>query len=329
MMTNSATRLINLIMLLQRQPNRKAGDLADELGVSIRTVHRYFGMLEELGIPLYSERGPAGGFSLVRGYKMPPLVLNPEEAVAVGLGTSLVEEMWGRLYRDAARGALAKLDNLLPDEQRQEITWARRALIATQLHKAGQQAEEGVLDKLRSALHDSQRVRVTYENPRDSEPTIRDFDPYALVHRWGRWYIAGFCHLRGALRLLRLDRIRELSVSNESFIPPADFDARAFLAAELQPELTIQARVRFAPEAAGFVRDTSIGWSEIEVQPDGSLLATLPASDLVFAASMLISFGPAVTILEPEELKQMVAEWARMLLERYPEQAKSTQGEMK
>jgi predicted DNA-binding transcriptional regulator YafY len=66
MMTNSATRLINLIMLLQRQPNRKAGDLADELGVSIRTVHRYFGMLEELGIPLYSERGPAGGFTRCR-----------------------------------------------------------------------------------------------------------------------------------------------------------------------------------------------------------------------------------------------------------------------
>ena len=328
-MTNSATRLINLIMLLQRQPNRKAGELANELGVSIRTVHRYFGMLEELGIPLYSERGPAGGFSLVRGYKMPPLVLNPEEAVAVGLGTSLVEEMWGRLYRDAARGALAKLDNLLPDEQRQEIAWARRALIASHMHRADQRAEETTLEKLRAALHDSRQVRITYDNPRDAEPTIREFDPYALVHRWGRWYTAGFCHLRGALRLLRLDRIRELRVLDESFIPSADFDARAFLDAELQTEPAIQARVRFAPEAASFVRDTSIGWTEIEQQADGSLLASLPASDLIFAASMLISFGPAVTILEPNDLKQMVAEWARMLLERYPEQAKSTQGEMK
>ena len=327
-MTNSATRLITLIMLLQRQPNRKAGELAKELGVSIRTVHRYFSMLEELGIPLYSERGPTGGFSLVRGYKMPPLVLNPEEAVAVGLGTSLVEEMWGRLYRDAARGALAKLDNLLPDEQRQEIAWARRALIASQLHRAGQPAEEGKLDQLRSALHDTRRVRIAYDNPRDARPTLRDFDPYALVHRWGRWYTAGFCHLRGALRLLRLDRIRELRILEETFTPPVDFDTHAFLSAELQPEPTIQARVRFAPEAAGFVHDSSIGWSGIEPQADGSLLATLPASDLVFAASMLISFGPAVTILAPEELKKLVAEWARALLERYPEQAKSNQGEM-
>ena len=113
-MPNVATRLISLIMMLQRRPNQKAADLAAELGVSVRTVHRYFAMLEEMGIPVYSERGPHGGFSLVRGYRMPPLALTREEAVAVYLGTSLVEEMWGRLYRDAARTALTKIDNVLP-----------------------------------------------------------------------------------------------------------------------------------------------------------------------------------------------------------------------
>src|SRR5512135_3678638 len=112
-------------MLLQRQPNKKASHLAQKLGVSVRSLHRYVGMLDEMGIPVYSERGPYGGFSLVRGYRMPPLVFTPEEAVAVYLGTSLVREMWGRLYEDAAEGAMAKLDNVLPDEQRHEIAWAR------------------------------------------------------------------------------------------------------------------------------------------------------------------------------------------------------------
>ena len=63
-------------MPLQRRPNQKAGDLAEALGVSVRSLHRYIAMLEEMGIPVYSERGPAGGFSLVRGYKMPPLLLH-------------------------------------------------------------------------------------------------------------------------------------------------------------------------------------------------------------------------------------------------------------
>jgi len=96
-MSDTATRLITLIMLLQREPNQRAADLATELNVSERTVHRYIGMLEEMGIPIYSTRGRHGGFSLVRGYRMPPLVFTLEEAVAVHLGTSLVSEVWGKL----------------------------------------------------------------------------------------------------------------------------------------------------------------------------------------------------------------------------------------
>ena len=105
-MSNTATRLITLIMLLQRRPNQPASELAAELGVTVRTIQRYMNMLDEMGIPIYTERGRHGGYSLVRGYRMPPLVFSPEEAVAVYLGTSLVPEMWGQLYRDAAQAAL-------------------------------------------------------------------------------------------------------------------------------------------------------------------------------------------------------------------------------
>ena len=316
-MTNTATRLISLIMLLQSSPNRKAGDLARELGVSIRTVHRYFGMLDELGIPLYSERGPAGGFALVRGNKMPPLVLSPEEAVAVGLGASLVEEMWGTLYRDAARGALAKLENLLPDDQRQEITWARRSLVAAGLQRAELGTIQTTLETLRSALRETRRVRLVYEAVGRAEPTCREFDPYTLVYRWGHWYAAGFCHLRGAMRLLRVDRIREISTLEVGFTIPAGYDPHKFLETELQPQPAVLARLHFAPQAAGFVRDASIGWSDITEQPDGSLEATLPAADLQFAASMAISFGPLVTILSPPELISLVLDWTQAIINRY------------
>jgi len=76
-MANTATRLITLLMLLQRQPNQTASQLAEELDVSVRTVQRYMTMLDEMGIPVYAERGPYGGYALVRGYKMPPLVFTP------------------------------------------------------------------------------------------------------------------------------------------------------------------------------------------------------------------------------------------------------------
>jgi len=318
-MTNTATRLISLILLLQSKPNRKAAELALELGVSVRTVHRYFEMLDELGIPLFSERGPNGGFSLVRGYKMPPLILSPDEAVAVGLGATLVEEMWGALYRDAARGALAKLDALLPEDQRSEIAWARRSLVSAGLRRAELGSIQDTLETLRQAIRETRRVSLTYEALSRAEPTCREFDLYALAFRWGHWYAAGYCHLRHALRLLRVDRIREVKVLEMHYEIPAGFDPRAFLDAEAQPAPAVLARLRFAPQAAGFVRDSSIVWTEIESQADGSLLATLPASDLQFAASMVISFGPLVTVLAPPELIDMVQDWAREIVGRYTE----------
>jgi predicted DNA-binding transcriptional regulator YafY len=248
---------------------------------------------------------------------MPPLILSPDEAVAVGLGATLVEDMWGALYRDAARGALAKLDNLLPEDQRQEIAWARRSLIAAGLHRAELGSIQDTLGTLRQALRETRRVSLTYEALSRAEPTCREFDLYALVFRWGHWYAAGFCRLRQALRVLRVDRIREVNMMAEVYDIPAGFDPRAFLDAEAQPVPQVLARLRFDPQAAGFVRDSSIGWTEIEPQADGSLLATLPAADLQFAASMAISFGPLVTVLAPKELINLVREWAAEITQRY------------
>lgn len=234
-MSTTATRLITLILLLQRRPNQKAADLAEELGVSVRTIHRYVGMLNEMGIPVYSERGPYGGFSLVRGYKMPPLVFTPEEAVALCLGTSLVEEIWGPLYRDAARGAMAKLDNVLPDEQRQEMAWARRALVTTGMHRTDHTSLAPVLAKLRRAAREQRSVRIVYQSPGQPEPLKRDVDPYALAHRRGWWYVIGHCHLRRAMRTFRVDRIRELTVLAEPFDLPPDFDVHEYLTADGWP----------------------------------------------------------------------------------------------
>ena len=103
-MGNVATRLISLIMMLQSRPSWKASELAAELSVSERTVHRYIRMLDEMGIPIYSERGPYGGFSLVRGYRLPPLLFTAEEATVLYMGARLVREAWGQTYIDAVAG---------------------------------------------------------------------------------------------------------------------------------------------------------------------------------------------------------------------------------
>jgi predicted DNA-binding transcriptional regulator YafY len=314
---SAAPRLITLIMLLQRRTNQKASDLARELGVSIRTLHRYFDMLDEMGIPVYTERGPYGGFSLVRGYKMPPLVLSPEEAVAVALGTGMVDELWGTLYRDAARGALAKLENLLPDEQRHEVAWARKSLIATGMHRSDLQALGETLEKLRRASRERRRIRMQYQGRSQTEAGDREFDPYAIVHRWGWWYVIGYCHKREAVRTFRIDRIESLILLDEGFDLPADFDVHAYLAQEQASQPGLLVTMRFDAQVAAMARDYAVGWETAEEQPDGSLLVTMAAPDVTWAASNALAYGPAVEVLAPEEVRRTVQEWAQAIVEMY------------
>jgi predicted DNA-binding transcriptional regulator YafY len=316
-MSTTATRLITLILLLQRKPNQKAADLAGELGVSVRTVHRYINQLNEMGIPIYSERGPYGGFSLVRGYKMPPLIFTPQEAVAVYLGTSLVEEIWGQLYADAARGVTAKLDNVLPDEQRQEVAWARRTLVATGMHRADHAALFPVLEQLRRAARQRRRVTMVYQSRTRARPLERDLDPYALVHRWGWWYVIGYCHLRDALRTFRVDRIQDLTLLRDTYEVPHDFDIHEHLAQETWFPPQTRVRMRFTPQGALEALDERAHWDTMEEQPDGSLVVTFGAAELEWAARVALWYGPDVEVLEPQELRQRLHQWARAVSSLY------------
>jgi predicted DNA-binding transcriptional regulator YafY len=321
-MTRTATRLITLILMLQRQPGQKAADIASRLNVSVRTLHRYFGMLDEMGVPVYAERGRYGGFSLVRGYKLPPLVFTLEEAVAVSLGASLMGEMWGKLYAEAAQGALAKLENVLPDEQRQEMGWARRSLIVTGTNRADMEMLAPVLVRLRKAVRDHCRVRMTYSSQNNPRGDRRELDPYALIHRAGWWYVVGYCHLRQALRSFRVDRITELELTGQDFTAPVDFDVKAYLAQMGQDVPQVKVRMRFTAQFAHLAMLGRDYWAKMDPQPGGAVIVTFNAPDAYTAASNALAYGPAVKVLEPPEVRQLVVEWARATAEYYEDETK-------
>lgn len=316
-MSTTATRLITLIMLLQRQPNQKAADLAEKLGVSVRSLHRYIAMLDEMGIPVYSERGPQGGFSLVRGYKMPPLIFTPQEASAICIGAGLVNEIWGQLYHEAAQGALAKIENVLPEEQLSEITWARRTLVASQVQRPGLQPFASLLGALRNAIRLQHRVKLLYQGGTHTHASWREFDPYALAFRSGWWYVIGRCHLRQAIRAFRVDRIQQFEQLATPYQIPPDFDAHAHLAFEFKGAAQIHIRLLLSAEVAHFALSTPAAWERMEPQPDGSVIVATSLPDLYWAAALTLSYGPAATVLEPDALIQLVFEWASEIAARY------------
>ncbi|MFC2023282.1 helix-turn-helix transcriptional regulator [Chloroflexota bacterium] len=317
-MPNVATRLISIVLMLQSRGTLKASDLASELGVSERTIHRYMGMLDEMGIPIYSERGPYGGFSLVRGYKLPPLIFSPEEATVLYLGAELVREIWGVSYHDAAVAATAKLDNVLPDALRQEVSHARRGLLVTGWFRRDYGPWAPVLDDLRRCVARRRQVRLGYRSFRQ-EVSERMVDPYALALQWGNWYLAGFCHLRGELRTFRVDRIQQLEPTQETFEVPASFSAREHLRrmSEERPATYYRIAVRFDQEVSHIVRERQEDWQDLAEHQDGSVTLSFEASDLGWPCRWVLTYQDKATVLGPPELAARVREAAEAIAARY------------
>ena len=210
--------------------------------------------------------------------------------------------MWGRLYQEPAQGALAKLENVLPDDQRGEIAWARRSLVAMGLLP--------LLEVIRRGTRRQQRLQMTYQGGTGPGTTERAVDPYALVFRSGWWYLVGYCHLRQGMRTFRVDRIRDIALRAEPFHRPADFDVQAYLDGMFADQAVVQATLHFVPEAAHIALANLADWDSYQENPDGSIEVTLSAPDLYWLASTVLGFSTLVEVLDPPDLRALVRQWA-------------------
>jgi predicted DNA-binding transcriptional regulator YafY len=316
-MSTATTRLLSLILLLQSKSLWKAGELAAELNVSERTVHRYMVMLEEMGIPIYSERGPYGGFSLVRGYKLPPLIFSAEEATVLYMGAHLVHEVWGQTYEDAVTAVTAKLDNVLPDDLREDVRRAQQSLVVGGLTARDYRPWEPTIHTLRQCIGDRRCVRLRYRAFGRDKITERAVEPYALTLQWGLWYLVGFCRLRQDMRTFRVDRIQEVTSLADRFTVPRDFSVREYIERTMSfaPNYTVV--VDLEADAAPEVRERHGHWMEITEQDDGSITVRFGVANLDWTTGWVLSYGAAAKALEPPELVVRVCEAAEGALQRY------------
>ncbi|WP_010629821.1 YafY family protein [Halomonas sp. KM-1] len=227
-MANPTVRVLTLLELLQAHRHMSGRELAERLGVDRRTLRRYIQALEELGIPVTTERGRHGGYRLMPGFKLPPLMLTSEEALAVSLGLLAAQGLGIAETAPALDTARAKLERVMPARLKQQAQ-ALSESARLELPSARAPGDERLLLLFATATQARQRVRLDYRDDREQH-TQRVLNPYGLVFRGGRWYVSGWCHLRRDLRSFRLDRIIEATPLEASFDRPADFDPAAHLA---------------------------------------------------------------------------------------------------
>ncbi|MGW1376984.1 helix-turn-helix transcriptional regulator [Streptomyces sp. NPDC002446] len=204
-MISSSARLLRLVSLLAARPSWTCGELADRMAVTDRTVRRDIAKLRELGYAIESDPGPWGGYRLNAGARIPPLILDDEEALAVAVGLREAA-LSGALGGDqAALSALLKLRQVLPRRIADRLGEMDAAFVHTP--RPGEpQITPGMLLELAAACRQAERARLSYRDW-EGRATVRDVDPYRLVHTGRRWYFVARDVTRGQWRTFRADRV--------------------------------------------------------------------------------------------------------------------------
>lgn len=312
-MTRPTARVLALLELMQHGGMHTVASLADRLGVDERTLRRYAQHLTDLGIPIESRRGRYGGYRLMPGYKLPPLMLTDDEAVAVVLG--LVAGRRAGLVTDAAAAAdsaSAKVLRVLPVDLRRRLDALLSTADFTERELSANPPGTAVLLVIADAARRHRPVTITYTSWRGSS-SERRVEPYGLVFHSGRWYVTGLDSLRDEVRTFRLDRITAAVLESGSFDVPADFDPTSRVLSGL-------ANVAYPHDVSVLLHTTvadvraKIPASVANVtETDGGVRLRVRANRLDWAAAVLAWLGCTFEIEHPDELRAEVQRLADRL----------------
>jgi predicted DNA-binding transcriptional regulator YafY len=317
-MARPTTRVLAVLDLLQSHGRMSGSELAGRVGVDVRTLRRYIVMLEELGIPITTERGRHGAYLLVAGFKLPPMMFSNDEAVALSVGMVAARGLGLADAAPAVASAQAKLGRVMPDALKQHVNAIADTVRIDLRETAPVPASNTALIALTSAAQRQRRVHLQYESGQGVR-SERDFDPYGLAFRAGAWYAVGMCHLRNALRSFRLDRVHGVVQLDASFDKPSDFDALAHIAhsiAALPRTHVIEVLLRTDLDTAR--RAFPLAFGVLEPADDGIALHA-SADDLSWFARQLAGLPFDFRIVAPDALRgELDRPVARLLASTHP-----------
>lgn len=301
-MYHPTTRVLAVLTLLQAHGRMSGSELAQRIEVNIRTLRRYIIMLQDLGIPIESERGRHGAYVLSAGFKLPPMMFTNEEALALTVGLISARRLNLADTDCAIESAFVKLERVMPLDLKSRVRALTETITLDQSIAPSTPPGEVILSAMSSAAQLRQRVHIRY-HPNQGEDTERDFDPYGLTYYLNKWYVVGYCHLRNDLRSFRLDRITQVKEVNMHFERPEGFDPLAHM---MQAIATMPRKYAFEvllkTEFATAQKEVFDVLGVLEVDKDGVIMRG-SVEDLNWLARQLSVFPFDFVVYEPEELK--------------------------
>ncbi|MET7288659.1 YafY family protein [Streptomyces sp. NPDC005573] len=308
MTTDTPGRILQLLSLLQTPREWPGGELAERLGVSRRTVRRDIDRLRELGYPVQATKGSDGGYRLVAGKALPPLVLDDEEAVAIAVGLRAGAGHAVAGVDEASVRALAKLEQVLPARLRHRVSTLQNATTPLAFGDGARIVPE-TLTVMAATVAGRERLRFAYRD-RDGGESRRLTEPYRLVSTGQRWYLVAYDLGREDWRTFRVDRVSEPSATGARFSPRElpEGSAAEYLRRSIrgrQPAYAYAVRFAAPPEDVA----SRVPWWAGTPEGDGEggcVLRGESTGPVEALAIRLAAVGYEFAVLSPDELSSCV-----------------------
>jgi len=312
-MSETSSRLLELLSLLQARRDWPGAELAERLEVSPRTIRRDMERLRALGYPVESVRGPAGAYRLRAGAAMPPLLLDEDEAIAIAVGLRTAARASVAGIEETSIRALVKLEQVLPAHLRRRVGALGSATIAPPV--GGPTVDAQHLTVIAAACRDTECLRFTYRS-RDGTDSRRDVEPHSLVNLGRRWYLVAWDRRREDWRTFRVDRLDRPAATGARFTArklPAK-DASAYVERRISSAPSrFEARVTVHAPAAEIASRLPSYWGRLQPIDAHSCEYRAGDDDLGWLAMRITMLGVDFEVHEPPELIEHLRELARRL----------------
>jgi predicted DNA-binding transcriptional regulator YafY len=307
----TSSRLLQMLSLLQARRDWPGSHLADRLDVSNRTIRRDVERLRQLGYPVESLTGPAGGYRLRAGSAMPPLLVDDEEAIAIAVGLRTAARASVAGIEEAAVRALVKLEQVLPSHLRRRVGALGAATVT--LPVPGPTVDPQHLTLIAAACRDSERLRFGYRR-RDGTDSRREVEPHSLVNHGRRWYLVAWDPRRDDWRTFRLDRLANPAATGVRFasrrLPAKDAAAYVERSITMAPN-RFEARVILHAAAEEIANRIPPHWGTIAPIDARSCEYRTGDDDLAWLALRIAMLGVDFEVREPPELVEQLRELGR------------------
>lgn len=305
-MVNRIDRLVAILIYMEGRRVTRAEDIADEFATSIRTVYRDIAALAEAGVPIVGEAGV--GYSIMRGYHLPPVHFTTEEATALVTAGMLMDRFADSSLMSSMTSALGKIRAVLPPDRQDHVARLERRMTLRSTRQPNQPANLFLIQK---ALADRTVLRISYRGSGAAEPLRREVEPLGLTYYGDRWHLIAWCRVRQDYRDFRTDRIQAIGASSEQFGPHEDFSLNDFLRRWEDAAPAVTGSIRVDPFAAERLRKEAPFKIIREERNENGITFTIEGGKWDWYLGWLLSFGNRVVVIEPDNLRALLFETAR------------------